>query len=139
MPEPFQLKKRFLHLLPAERELWSKWLSQYEKGWTNYQFDIHVGEGITFEEPREKWIQDLATLLTQKRIDVTAKRGKALWIFEVKPGAALSAYGQLLAYKELYRKTFKYEGAIELAVVTDRLGPDEKYLFRGAGIHIFLV
>lgn len=135
----FITKQRFLHLLPAERELWSKWLSLNEQGWTDYTYDVHVGEGIPYTGSTEQWAQDLTKLLTQKRIDVVAWRQGVPWIFEVKPGAAISAYGELLAYRELYRKTFRYDGPLELAVVTNFLGPDDRYLMEGAGVHVFLV
>jgi len=139
MSENFTLKQRFLHLLPAERELWERWLKLNGSGWYGYEYDVHVGEGVVYPGEGPDWAQDLAKLLTQKRIDVVAYRQGVPWIFEVKPDAGLSAYGQLLAYRELYRRQFRYEGPLELAIVTDRLTPDEDYLYRGAGIHIFLV
>ena len=135
----FQLKRRYVHLLPAERDLWQSWMDKNEQGWHSYEYDVHVGEGITPLAYEFEWERDLARTLTQKRIDVVAMRQGVLWIFEVKPGAAMSAYGELLAYQQLYRRTFKYEGAIELAIVTDRLGPDDEWLFKDRGIHIFLV
>jgi len=139
MAQEFVTKQRFLHLLPAEKVLWQKWLSQFENAWEKYEYDVHVGKGLPYVGEGPEWAQSLVTLLTQKRIDVIAWRGTTLWIFEVKPGAAMSAYGELLAYRELYRTTFKYDGPIELAIVTDFLGPDDDYLFLKAGIHVFLV
>ena len=139
MPEPFILKQRYLHLMPVEKVLWERWMSQFRDAWSGYEYDVHVGEGMDYGGAEAPWVQDLVRLLTQKRIDVIAYRQGVPWIFEVKPGAAVSAYGQLLGYRELYRRQFRYEGPIELAVVTDFLGPDDRFLFEGAGIHIFLV
>jgi hypothetical protein len=140
MPEGnFALKQRFIHLLPAEKALWEKWISQYEVGWSDYRYDVHVGEGITVTGEYPEWGKDLAKLLTQKRIDVLAYRMGTPWIFEVKPQAGLSAYGQLLAYRELWMKDHPTSTRPELAVVTDILNPDEDYLYRSAGINVFLV
>jgi len=140
MPEePFVLKTRFVHLLPVESKLWSRWLSLYENGWSGYEYDVHIGEGIIVSEEYPQWGRDLAKLLTQKRIDVLAYRQAVPWIFEVKPQAGLSAYGQLLAYRELFMRQFPTLGKPELAIVTDLLNPDETYLYESAGIHIFLV
>lgn len=137
--EAFELKKRFLHLLPTERNLWEKWFSKYSQGWEGYEYDVHVGEGVTVGEDYPDWARSMAKLLTQKRIDVLAWRQGRPWIFEVKPQAGLSAYGQLLAYRELWMRENPGKPRPELAVVTDILNPDEEYLYRGAGIHIFLV
>ena len=135
----FITQQRFIHLLPAEKALWGKWFSQNEQGWYGYEYDVHLGEGIVYGGSEDQWAIDLAKLLTQKRIDVLAYRQGVPWIFEVKPQAGLSGYGQLLAYRELYRRHFNYTGPLELAIVTDILNPDEDFLYRGAGIHVFLV
>lgn len=136
---PFEIKQRFLHLLPAEKALWQKWLSLNSQGWTGYEYDVHVGEGIIVPEEYPEWGKYLSRLLTQKRIDVVAYRMGTPWIFEVKPQAGLSAYGQLLAYRELFMRQFPTATRPELAIVTDFLNPDEDYLYVKAGIHVFLV
>jgi len=139
MPEEFVLKTRFVHLLPAEKALWEKWLSRYQDAWERYEYDVHIGEGVTYESPEAVWIKDLAKLLTQKRIDVMAWRQGIPWIFEIKPQAGLSGYGQLLAYRELYLRENPGLVRVELAIVTDLLNPDEDFLYRSAGINVFLV
>jgi hypothetical protein len=140
MPEAtFEMKQRFIHLLPVEKALWQKWLSVNSQGWERYEYDVHIGEGITVTGEYPDWGKYLAKLLTQKRIDVLAYRQGIPWIFEVKPQAGLSAYGQLLAYRELFLRQFPTSTRPELAVVTDLLNPDEEYIYVKAGIHVFLV
>jgi len=140
MPEGnFVLKQRFIHMMPADKVLWEKWLALYSQGWERYEYDVRIGEGITVSEEYPDWGKDLARLLTQKRIDVIAYRQGIPWIFEVKPQAGLGAYGQLLAYRELYRRHFNYAGPLELAIITDLLNPDERFIYEKAGIHVFLV
>jgi hypothetical protein len=130
---------RFLHLLKAERELWREWMKRYGDKWSDYRYDVHVGEGVDVGEGYEEWVRQFTKKLTQKRIDVVAKRQGILWIFEVKAEAGLSAYGQLLAYRELYRKTYQYDREIRLGVVTNNILKDEEWLYKNAGIHVFLV
>jgi hypothetical protein len=130
-------QKRFLHMLPAESQLWSAWLSRYGQGWKNYRYDVHVGEGITVGPEYDIMTQGLAKALTQKRIDVVAERGNKVWIFEIKVQAALSALGQLLGYKTLYEKTQKDVREIRLAVVTDQVLPDDRYTFEAHGIKVY--
>ena len=133
------MAKAFVHMLPAERKLWEEWLIEFGKGWHGYEYDVRVGRGVDPGEEYPENIRRMARMLTQKRIDVVAWRQGVLWIFEVKPHAGLSAYGQLLAYEKLYRKTFGYGGPIQLAVVTEAMTPDERELYEEAGIKIFLV
>jgi hypothetical protein len=130
---------RFPHMLQAESELWSAFLRDFGKPWSGWEYDVHVGEGISVGSAYDVMTQGLARALTQKRIDAVGHRKGVVWIFEVKLQAALSAVGQLVGYQHLYRITFKYEGPIELAIVTDRLLPDDERVFRLQGIHIFLV
>ncbi len=139
MPEPFVTKQRFVHLLPTEKSLWEKWFSVNSQGWEGYEYDVHVGDGITVVGEYPDWGKDLAKLLTQKRIDVLAYRQGVPWIFEIKPQAGLSAYGQLLAYRELFIRERPTSTYPQLAVVTDLLNPDEQFIYQRAGIRIFLV
>jgi hypothetical protein len=125
--------------MPAEKALWQKWLSQNYEAWENYEYDVRVGDGVTYEGPGPDWMPEMVKKLTQKRIDVMAWRQGIPWIFEIKPQAGLSAYGQLLAYHELWTKDNPDKPTPRLAVVTDRLTPDEEYLYLRAGITVFLV
>lgn len=126
-------------MLPAEAALWSAWLSRYGTGWSKYQYDVHVGEGITVDPGYDIMTQGLARALTQKRIDVVAERRGEIWIFEVKLQAAINAFGQVMAYRDLYRKTYEYEGEIRLAIVTDRVLPDDRWVYRYNGVRLFEV
>lgn len=131
--------KRFPHMLPAESALWLGFLNEYGSGWERYQYDVHVGEGINVGPEYDVMTQGLAKALTQKRIDALAWRQGVPWIFEVKVQAALSALGQVMGYKVLYQKTYRWEGDVKLAIVTDMVMPDDEYVFKAYGIKLFLV
>jgi len=88
-----------------------------------------VGEGIPIDPAWPKNIQVAAGALTKKRIDAIGHHDNEVWIFEIKPDAGLSALGQLIAYRDLYNKTFGEPPVLFLAVITDILNPDEEYLF----------
>jgi hypothetical protein len=135
----FVLKQRLIHMLPGDSAIWIRWLQANEQGWTDYEYDVHVGEGVPVTGDYPNWGVALAKLLTQKRIDVMAYRQGVPWIFEIKPQAGLSAYGQLLAYRELYLRDHPEVSRVELAVVTDILNPDERFVYDMAGIKVFVV
>lgn len=126
-------------MLPVERLLWLAWMRENFQFWGGFLYDVHVGEGIPIDPAWPPNIRAASRSLTQKRIDAIAWRNQVLWIFEVKPDAGLSAVGQLLSYRVLYRKTFGYQDKIQLGIITDQINPDEKYLFDKFNIRIFLV
>jgi len=68
-----------------------------------------------------------------------AWRDGVLWIFEIKPQAGLSALGQVLGYRELYRRDTGYEGEIKLAIVTDVLWEDIEYVYQKFDIVSFVL
>jgi hypothetical protein len=130
---------RLVHMMPADSVLWLRWLETNEQGWSGYEYDVHTGDGIVLPGAVDTWAIGMAISLTQKRIDVMAVRQGVPWIFEIKPQAGLSAYGQLLAYRELWLRDNPGVGKVELAVVTDLLNPDERFVYEKAGIHVFVV
>jgi len=131
--------KKYPHMLPNEIPLWERFLSLYGKDFKNFRYDIHVGRGVDPGPDYDPKWRKLAIQLTQKRIDVVGERDGVVWIFEVKPDAGLSAIGQLLAYRALYRRDFNYTGEIKLAVVTTKVNADEFYLFNHYGIIVYEV
>lgn len=124
----------FRHMMPAEVPIWVKWLSGEGQRYEPYEYDVKVGDGIQLPEEASELERRIATELTRKRIDAVSRRIGVVRIFEVKPRAGLTAIGQLLGYRELYRKTFRWSGKIELWLITDRLQPDMEPILRRHGI-----
>ncbi len=126
-------------MLPNEIPLWERWLALYGSEYEKFAYDVHVGRGTdpgpTYEQ---KW-RSLAITLTQKRIDAIGKKEGVLYIFEVKPDAGLSAVGQLLSYRDLYRRDFNYIGPIRMAIVTTKIDDDIRYVMKKNGIDIYEV
>lgn len=130
---------RYPHMLPNEIPLWERWLALHGSEYENFNYDVHVGRGTdpgpTYDQ---KW-RDLAITLTQKRIDATAEKDGVVYIFEVKPDAGLGAVGQLVSYRDLYRREFNYIGSIRLVCITTRVDEDIRYVMVKNGIDIYEV
>jgi len=120
---------RWKHLSPAERVLWDRFMSKYGHLWSIYEYDVAVGKGRPPQPYWEDWLKELQAKLSKRRIDVVAKRDGEIWIFEIKPQAGLSALGQVLGYKVLYERDFEPKEKIYLAIVTDVLDDDVKYVY----------
>jgi hypothetical protein len=133
------LAQKFTHLLPGEVSLWQRYLAQHGEYFDRFEYDIHVGQGVPLDPAWPPEIIRAALALTQKRIDVVGYAGSEVWIFEIKPDAGLSALGQLLAYKMLWERDRGVPSRMYLAIVTDRLNPDEEYLFSSHGIRTYIV
>ena len=128
---------RFPHLLPNEEKIWERFLQIYGDQFQNYRYDVRVGRGVD-PGPKYEWKwRQLAIMLTQKRIDVVAERDGEVWIFEVKPDAGLSAIGQVLSYRVLYKQHFREERPIRLAIVTTRVDDDIREVAEHYGIKVY--
>lgn len=131
--------ERLIHMLPPEARLWSKFLDRHMPYFDKFTYDVHVGEGIPVNPAWPENIKVAAKALTTKRIDAVGYRGGEVWIFEIKPDAGLSAYGQLLAYKFFYLAQFGTPERLYLALVTENILPDERKLYEAAGIRVYVV
>ena len=130
---------KYPHLMPNEIPLWERFLAIWGKNFEGFEYDVRVGRGVDPGPGYEEQWRRLAIELTKKRIDAVGRRDGIVYIFEVKPQAGLSALGQLLSYRILYRETFQYRGPLRLAVVTDRLNDDERLVYRRYLVEIYEV
>ncbi len=133
------LAQRFTHMLPGDIALWQRFLVKHGEYYERFEYDRHVGQGVPIDPAWPPEIARAALALTQKRIDAVGFHGDETWIFEVKPDAGLGAVGQLVSYKALWIRDFGAPAKLYLAIVTDRLNPDEQYLFSTYDIRIFIV
>jgi len=127
------------HMLPYDTLLWRRFLKEWGDYFERFEYDLHVGRGVTIKEPMPQEIMRAATILTQKRIDAVGYFRDETWIFEVKPDAGLSALGQLLGYKALWIRDRGLPKKLILAIVTDYLNEDMQFLMRHYGIRIYEV
>jgi hypothetical protein len=133
------MKIRYKHLFGSDLLLWEKFLERHGEHFDRFEYDIRLGQGVPIKEEWPKEIAYAASMLTRKRVDVVGYRDEEVWIFEIKPDASLSALGQLLAYEALWIKERGRPPILYKAVVTDRLGLDEEFLFDHFGIKTYVI
>lgn len=95
----------FTHMSAHERAIWTRWLRQGGGQFAPFHYDIRVGNGLQMPAGSSGYAVRSAYALTTKRIDALFRRGDTTTIIEVKPRAGLSAIGQLIGYRDLYRQT----------------------------------
>jgi hypothetical protein len=133
------LSQRFTQMMAGDVPLWQRFLTEHGEYFDRFEYNAHVGEGVPLDPSWPPNIIKAAQALTTKRIDAVGYRGFETWLFEVKPDAGLSALGQLLAYRVLWERDVTRPGVNYLAIITDRMNPDEKLLFDTYGIKIYVV
>lgn len=130
---------KYPHLLPADVDLWERFMAQHADFFESVEYDVHVGGAI---DVKPWWSdKDIRSFshLAAKRIDVVGHKGNQIWIVEVKPEAGLSALGQLISYQLLYKKRFGPTVPLVLCLVTDFLTPDERWLTSQLKVSVFVV
>ena len=133
------LAQRFIQMMPGDVPLWQRYIVQHGEYFDRFEYNRHVGEGVELDPSWPPNIVKAALALTQKRIDAVGYRGPEVWIFEVKPDAGLSALGQVLAYRTLWNRDPANPKVTYLAIITDRLNPDEAFLFDTYGVRVYIV
>lgn len=130
---------KYPHLLPADVDLWERFIEKHPEFFQQVEYDVHVGGTI---DVLEWWTDEDRrnfSWLACKRIDVVGHKGGKVWLIEVKPEAGLSAIGQLISYRLLYERRFAPTAPLVMCLVTDSLTPDEQWLTSKLGISVFLV
>lgn len=130
---------KYPHLLPADVDLWERFMELHPNFFQSVEYDVHVGGAI---DVKPWWSdKDIRSFshLAAKRIDVVGHTPGEIWIIEVKPEAGVSAIGQLISYRLLYRKRFGPTAPLVLCLVTDFLTADERWLTSELKMRVFLV
>lgn len=129
----------FVHMSQQEKAIWLRFLVQ---GGTTYQpfyYDVRLGDGLQMPAGSSSFAVKSAFALTTKRLDVLFfDKGTAV-IVEVKVRAGASAIGQLITYRDLFKKTPDWSGPIGMLLVTDELQPDMSPVYESAGIRVTIV
>jgi hypothetical protein len=138
MYPPEKLAK-YPHMLPADVDIWERFLDKYAQEYDGFDYDIHVG-GVV--ERLARWsVEEHAVYssLAAKRIDAVGHQGKRIVLFEVKPQGGVTAVGQLFAYRELYIKDFMPAETPAVALVCSNVLPDEVYVLNQLGAEVWVV
>jgi hypothetical protein len=129
---------KFPHLGPEDEAIWRKFIEQNPSEYSTVEYDVRVGEGRDYSEhPNDEYKADMIHL-SKKRIDVIGFKLDEVHIIELKPKASLSAIGQVLCLKELYKRQNKTSLKIKPVIITDELLPDVPSLCLKMNILLFL-
>jgi len=131
--------RTFIHLLPAEREIWARFLPRIIPEAIKADYDVHLGKGIPLPPDIPENIRRQALATTRKRVDAVVWFPEAIIIYEIKPRCGMSALGQLLNYRRLYLEEYSPALAVGMAVVCERIEPDILESFHQQEIEVYVV
>ena len=101
-----------------------------------FDYNFRIGNGF---DPGPAWPEEQrqnAILNSKKRIDALAYRAGQVSIIEVKDRAILSAIGQLVSYRQLWRRDFPGTPIETLILVANRVDPDTIHAAQENGIRV---
>jgi hypothetical protein len=129
----------FPGMLPREILIWKAWLRLHESEYSNYDYNVRVGQGVDPGPGYTDAIRQMAILNSQKRIDAVAWQDVVPTIFEVKFCAGASAVGQLVVYRPLWAQLYPLVPVTHLALVTNSLQADIQPALTQQGISLFVI
>lgn len=101
-PFKYEKRRRYPGLLKKDVLVWETFIDHFPGYFSSCDYNVRVGEGIIIDHNWHISIQNMATALTQLRIDVIGESNNDITIIELKPYGSCTAIGQLLAYTKLY-------------------------------------
>jgi len=136
---PYVKRRFYPHMVGDEIEIWGRFVDKFPDRFDSVDYDFRVGEGIVLHGEEEEAYKRMATMLSQKRIDVIGWVGDHPSIIEVKKRVGLSTLGQVLGYRVLFLKDFQHFGFPELLVVCAMVSPDDHFVLEKNKVEIEVV
>ena len=126
-------------MLKSDSEIWDRFLRKYPNHFDMVDYDVHVGKGITPDPAWEPNISAMATSLSQRRIDVLGIKGLLWYIVEVKKDPGVSAVGQLIGYRVLYKLQYPARPTPRLLLLSDQVDDDLAIILASSNISSIVV
>jgi hypothetical protein len=120
----------------VESEVTRAWLGRHGLEYDRVEFQVRLGAGIDPGPGQPEYIRQLGRELWAKRADVVAITGAAVTIVEVKERITPGAVGQLLVYRDLYRREHPGAATIRLLTIGRGAVTDLIETFTAQGVEI---
>jgi hypothetical protein len=136
---PTLLKVRYYPEIPRpESEVLGDFLEAHGEDYDRFVFSARVGEGLTPDPTHLPGVQRSTVYSTRKRIDLLLWSGVQPTIVEAKERITASAVGQLLMYRQEFRKEMPDALDPSLVVIGRSSDPITLELVTANGIDWFI-
>ena len=127
------------HFAKRDAPVWSRWLAEYAELWGAFAYDVAVG-GMTLPDVGASETERLAwKYSTALKIDAVGWNEDAVWLFEVRPEAQVSALGSVLGYTLVCERDKVFDRPLVSAVVCESMQSDVEWCCDRLGVHVFKV
>ena len=136
---PSEKLAKYPHMLMDDIPVWERYLDAHASEWQSFDYDVRVGRG---DDPGDAVLppfREMAISLTKLRIDAVGYRASEVCVFEVKLRVSISAFGQIVGYRDKYKETFPTADLVTACVVAESASNDVSALLLQYGVRLELV
>jgi len=126
-------------MIKDEKLVWERFMDLYPGKFETVDYDFRVGKGVDLDGEKEAPWPRMAKMLSQKRIDVVGWVGDSPTIIEVKRRVGLSAFGQVIGYKILFKKDFEHFPEPKVLIICETISDDDHYVLEQNRIPVEVV
>ena len=119
VPQP-----KYEHMMPEDRDCWTRFLKERPLYFEEVWYDMHVGVPVIPPEGSPLWMWDVSNAVTRKRIDVIGRFKSKLYIVEVKTVLNMKALGQAVTYHDLFIRDYETDLEVIPAVICEMSDAD---------------
>lgn len=126
-------------MMKDEVVIWERFINKNPGFFITCDYDFRVGEGVELDDEWEDNVKRMATMISQKRIDVLGWVGESPTIVELKRRVGLNTLGQILGYKALFMRDFPNIKIPELLVIAESIDEDNIVVMDSFRIPVIIV
>lgn len=131
--------RNYPHLLKDDIDLWIDFLNHYAAVYDSFEYDLKVGEGRKPEQHHPPNIQQMASDLSRRRIDVVAKAPNQIHLIEITQSAGFTAIGQCVVYPILYSLQHPATQEVVPIILCREVQTDIKACLDCHGVHYAII
>lgn len=126
-------------MFEKDLEVWERFLDQFGDDYENIEYDVKCGEPCKVPPHWQENYRKDAEVLSRLRIDAVGHKKDSIEIIEVKPRINQTAVGQIMVYKDLYKKDYKPTKRVDSLVVFAEPNPNIEGFLEKKGIKFIQV
>jgi hypothetical protein len=130
---------KYPHFAKRDAPVWTRFLDLYGDRWAAFAYDVALG-GATLPDVGVKDAERLGwQYATALKVDACGQAVDAVWMFEVRPEATVSALGSALAYALVAERDRVFPFPLVSAVVCESMQGDVHWCCDRLGVVVFTV
>jgi hypothetical protein len=136
---PTTFRGAFPHFAKRDAPVWDRFLELYADRWSAFAYDVALG-GLALPSVGASEAERLGwQYSTALKVDACGLAADAVWLFEVRPEATVSALGAVLTYTLVAERDTVFAEPLLSAVVCESMQADVKWCCDRLGVRVFYV